>query len=180
MNLLKTHEEILERLTEIAIKETKFEERGQFMNVQKMIREELGIIEKLKEAKIVEFTDVNAYELGVGKILIGQRGSGVTSTLIDECIKYDRPLLFKTQRQADLFKGQYPTLDAYCYDSMEDIGGYSAKEVCVELLMYNPNKDLIDKELEKFRHRVASICTVGVSHDNSNNESDKFMHIVNR
>ena len=52
MNLLKTHEEILERLTELASKEKAFEERGQFRNIQKMIYEELEIIEKLKELKV--------------------------------------------------------------------------------------------------------------------------------
>lgn len=198
MNLLKTHEEVLERLTEIASKETKFEERSQFMNIQKMIKEELTIIEKLKESESLdnssnqdrEFnnfcdrlidlkqSDIDAYKLGVGKLLIGQRGSGVSSTLIDECIKYNRPLLFKTQKQADLFKTRNPSLRAYCYDTEEETEYYN-EEVCVELLLYDCDSKLISEELDKIKHNVKSICTVGLSYHNKNNESEHFIHGVN-
>ena len=39
--LLKQHEEILKKLTDKASKETDFGERGQFINLQKMINNEL-------------------------------------------------------------------------------------------------------------------------------------------
>lgn len=232
MNLLKTHEEILERLTEIASKENKFEERSQFINIQKMIKEELTIIEKLKESEIcdknklickiksqlqdiknqligkpcvmgksleekesvlidglyklayskdepdLKQNDIDAYKLGVGKLLIGQRGSGVSSTLIDECIKYKRPLLFKTQKQADLFKTRNPSLRAYCYDTEKETEYYN-EEVCVELLLYDCDSKLISEELDKIKHNVKSICTVGLSYHNKNNESEHFIHGVN-
>lgn len=186
MNLLKTHEEILERLTELASKEKAFEERGQFRNIQKMIYEELEIIEKLKKMDVSDNIESNkkdaidAYKLGVGKLLIGQRGSGITSTLIDECIKYDKPLLFKTPHQSNLFKKQYPMLKTYCYESTDDMRECGTKEVCVELLMYDLNRESINKELDKIRHKVTSICTVGISYHNINNEQDHFIHGNNK
>ena len=42
--LLKQHEEILKKLTDKASKETDFGERGQFINLQKMINNELDAI----------------------------------------------------------------------------------------------------------------------------------------
>ena len=123
-------------------------------------------------------SDIDAYKLGVGKLLIGQRGSGVSSILIDECIKYKRPLLFKTQKQADLFKTRNPSLRAYCYDTEEETEYYN-EEVCVELLLYDCDSKLISEELDKIKHNVKSICTVGLSYHNKNNESEHFIHGVN-
>jgi len=54
MDLLKEHMNILEKLTGIASKETKFEERGQFLNVQKMVQYEIDIINDLKKINNVE------------------------------------------------------------------------------------------------------------------------------
>ena len=45
--LLKRHEEILKKLTEKASKETGFDERGQFINLQKMIYSEIGFINNI-------------------------------------------------------------------------------------------------------------------------------------
>jgi len=45
--LLKQHEEILKKLTDKASKETDFGERGQFINLQKMINNELEAINDL-------------------------------------------------------------------------------------------------------------------------------------
>lgn len=122
--------------------------------------------------------DIDVYKLGVGKLLIGQRASGVSSTLIDECIKYNRPLLFKTQKQADLFKTRNPSLRAYCYDTEEETEYYN-EEVCVELLLYDCDSKLISEELDKIKHKVKSICTVGISYHNKNKESEHFIHGVN-
>ena len=53
MNLLKEHMNILERLTELASKEKEFNERGQFMNIQKMMQYEVEMIGDLKRLDIV-------------------------------------------------------------------------------------------------------------------------------
>ena len=54
--LLKQHKEILKKLTEKASKETGFDERGQFMNLQKMIEMEIRFIKNLNEI-IEEYSD---------------------------------------------------------------------------------------------------------------------------
>lgn len=54
--LLKQHEEILKKLTDKASKETDFGERGQFMNLQKMVDAEIKAIRNINE--IIEgYTD---------------------------------------------------------------------------------------------------------------------------
>ena len=47
--LLKQHEEILKKLTDKASKETDFGERGQFMNLQKMVDAEIKAIKNINE-----------------------------------------------------------------------------------------------------------------------------------
>ena len=107
--LLKQHEEILKKLTDKASKETDFGERGQFMNLQKMINNEIVAINDLKRAyKESESNKLCAYKLGVGKILIGQRGSGISSTLIDECLKYNRPLIVERESRVNQLVEKYP------------------------------------------------------------------------
>ncbi len=59
MNLLKEHMDILKRLTTIASKETQFNERGQFMNIQKMVDNQIRVIERLKEFDVNVEEEVN-------------------------------------------------------------------------------------------------------------------------
>ena len=54
--LLKQHEEILKKLTDKASKETDFGERGQFINIQKMVEMEIRFIKNLNEI-IEEYSD---------------------------------------------------------------------------------------------------------------------------
>lgn len=178
MNLLKTHEEILERLTEIASKEIGFDERGQFMNLQKMIHSEIGFIEKLKELK--EENDSNklcAYKLGVGKIIIGQRGSGISSTLIDECLKYDRPLIVEYPKRAEQLKKEYQNLKlGYLIKNFnearlelmsankEDIK-WDEEQISIDLCAHGNDIDIISRTIEDIKCKVGAIGTVGISYE---------------
>jgi hypothetical protein len=108
MNLLKEHMNILEKLTELASKETQFNERGQFMNIQKMIEMQIRTIDRLKEFGIVEEepkTDIPNRELhsyqGM-KYLIGQRGCGHTYASIKVSAEKRIPILVHTSHQSNL------------------------------------------------------------------------------
>lgn len=176
--LLKQHEEILKKLTEKASKESLFDERGQFMNLQKMVDAELRFIKQLNE--LIEESESNelcAYKLGVGKILIGQRGSGISSTLIDECLKYNRPLVVESKHRAENLVKQYPNLMvAYfikdftknCLELMnanKETVNWNNKQVNVELnTTNNINKDIIGR-INGVKSKVGIIGTVGFSYE---------------
>ena len=176
--LLKQHEEILKNLTDKASKETDFNERGQFINIQKMIDMEIKFIERLKE--LGETTDSNnlcAYKLGVGKILIGQRGSGISSTLIDECLKYNRPLIVSSKHRAEQLSKQYPKL-RLCFlirdfnkngygimNTSEDVINLDNEQVNIDLQVgYDISKDISEK-VKEIKQIVGAIGTVGVSYE---------------
>ena len=170
--LLKRHEEILKKLTEKASKETGFDERGQFMNLQKMIYSEIGFINNIID--LIDKSDSNklcAYKLGVGKIIIGQRGSGISSTLIDECLKYDRPLIVEFKSKAEQLEKLYPDLrvgwlfnEGNYFESNKDIKWYD-EQVNVELFTCKNNIDILTKTIDKIRARVRLIITVGISYE---------------
>lgn len=176
--LLKQHEDILKKLTDKANKETDFGERGQFMNLQKMINNEIEAIDDLKRIyKESELNKLCAYKLGVGKILIGQRGSGISSTLIDECLKYNRPLIVESNRRAENLVKQYPNLMvAYfikdftknCLELMnanKETVNWNNKQVNVELnTTNNINKDIIGR-INGIKSKVGIIGTVGISYE---------------
>lgn len=176
--LLKQHEDILKKLTDKASKETDFGERGQFMNLQKMVTNETFTIKELKDlASKDESNKLCAYKLGVGKILIGQRGSGISSTLIDECLKYNRPLIVESNHRAEQLSKLYPNLTlAYfikdfnkdCLALMnvnKEIVDFSDAQVNVELnTTNNINKDILEK-VKLIKPMVGIIGTVGISRE---------------
>lgn len=189
--LLKQHEDILKKLTDKASKETDFGERGQFMNLQKMINNEIVAINDLKRAyKESESNKLCAYKLGVGKILIGQRGSGISSTLIDECLKYNRPLIVEFGQRANLAK-EYPNLrvarfvkDTEYFESSESNIDWTKEQVNIDLITCRNNIEAMSKMVEKIRARVGAIGTVGVSyeieeeHTNWHHANSKFPKVV--
>ena len=170
--LLKQHEDILKKLTDKASKETDFGERGQFMNLQKMINNEIVAINDLKRAyKESESNKLCAYKLGVGKILIGQRGSGISSTLIDECLKYNRPLIVERESRVNQLVEKYPNLkvgwivrNGNYVESNKDIK-WCDEQVNVELFTCRNNIDILTKMIEKIKARVGAIGTVGFSYE---------------
>ena len=176
--LLKQHEEILKKLTDKAGKETNFDERGQFMNLQKMISNELNSIADLKGIyKESESNELCVYKLGVGKILIGQRGSGISSTLIDECLKYNRPLIVESNHRAEQLSKQYPNLAlAYfikdfnkdCLEFMnvnKEIVDLKDSQVNVELGKTNNLYGYIVGRINVIKTKVGVIGTVGLSYE---------------
>lgn len=170
--LLKQHEEILKKLTDKATKETDFNERGQFINIQKMIENELEAIIDLN--RIYKESDSNklcAYKLGVGKILIGQRGSGISSTLIDECLKYNRPLIVERKSRAEQLAKQYTELkvawlidDGNYFESNKEIK-WCDEQVNVDLFTCRNNVNTLTKMIDKIKSRVGAIGTVGISYE---------------
>jgi len=170
--LLKQHEEILKKLTDKATKETDFNERGQFINIQKMIENELeAIIDLNRIYKESDSNKICAYKLGVGKILIGQRGSGISSTLIDECLKYNRPLIVERKSRAEQLEKLYPELrvgwlidEGNYFESNKDIK-WCDEQVNIELFTCKNNIDILTKMINKIKPRVGAIGTVGVSYE---------------
>lgn len=176
--LLKQHEDILKKLTDKASSETEFGERGQFMNLQKMISNELYAIADLNRIhKEKDSNKLCAYKLGVGKILIGQRGSGISSTLIDECLKYNRPLIVESKHRAENLVKQYPNLMvAYfikdfaknCLELMnanKETVNWNNEQVNVELnTTNNINKDITGR-INRIKSKVGIIGTVGFSYE---------------
>jgi hypothetical protein len=118
-----------------------------------------------------------AYKLGVGKILIGQRGSGISSTLIDECLKYNRPLIVETKHRAEQLVKQYPNLmtvyfirdfEKDCLELMnvnKEIVNLNDTQANVEL---NNNNNVYKHTIGRIngiKSKVGVIGTVGVSYE---------------
>lgn len=79
MSMIKQHQEILKRLTDIAIEEKEFKERGQFMNIQKMIQAEIDI---LKSIEAINKFDNTLEEL---KKVSDIENTIINSDMIDKC-----------------------------------------------------------------------------------------------
>ena len=148
--------------------------RGEIINLQKAMLNELEIIELLKKE---DSNNLCAYKLGVGKILIGQRGSGISSTLIDECLKYNRPLIVSSKHRAEQLSKQYPKL-RLCFlirdfnkngygimNTSEDVINLDNEQVNIDLQVgYDISKDISEK-VKEIKQIVGAIGTVGVSYD---------------